>query len=245
MQYQLIRSKRSSISLQVIAGKIVVRAPLRVKEDYIDKLLVNKSAWIQEKVTQQLFDKSYQNQLCVGGQIWFDGKLCPLEINYGPKNITSFDGNNLQLIFKASKGSISHSPADAMEDKSTVLEVPSQLIKKRIEAWLKQQAQDYLIPRTHHYSQQMLLTPKAISIRQYKARWGSCNSLRNIQFNYLLMMAPKWVIDYVIVHELCHLKHLNHSRQFWQLTAKYSPNYLLAKQWLKKHQHKLQWATQP
>lgn len=238
MQYQLIRSKRSSISLQVIAGKVVVRAPLRVKEGYIDKLLVNKSAWIEEKVIQQLSAQSSQNQFCVGGQIWFDGKLCPLEVTFGSKNNNFFDGIKLHLVFKAGKELVN---SEHSIDESTFIDVPDHLIKKRVEAWLKQQAQDYLLPRTHQYSQQMSLTPNAISIRQYKARWGSCNSLGNVQFNYLLMMAPKWVIDYVIVHELCHLQHLNHSRQFWQLVEKYTPNFLLAKQWLKNHQHKLHW----
>lgn len=237
MQYQLIRSKRRSVSLQVVAGKVIVRAPLRIKQDYIDNLLVNKSTWIQKKVTQQLSEQTDKNQLCVGGQIWFDGKLCPLIVNYGLKNISSFDGDSVQLVFKAKKEYIeNYNNIEALKSNISV-----HLIKKRVEAWLKEQAEEYLITRSIHYSQIMLLTPKDIAIRQYKARWGSCNSLGKVQFNYLLMMAPKWVVDYVIVHELCHLQHLNHSREFWQLVEQYYPHYLLAKQWLKKHQHKLQW----
>ncbi|GHE94727.1 hypothetical protein GCM10011501_25220 [Thalassotalea profundi] len=224
--------------MQIVAGKVVVRAPLRIKESYIDNLLINKSAWIQDKLTQQLRQKIDQNRLCTGGQIWFDGKLCPLNVTYGLKNTVNFDGSCINIVIKTMQKVLNQSS----NDHGVNANIPEKLIKKKLEVWLKSQAEHYLIPRCHQYSQVMLLTPNTITIRQYKARWGSCNSLGNVQFNYLLMMAPKWVVDYVIVHELCHLQHLNHSREFWQLVEQYSPDYILAKKWLKKHQQKLLWS---
>ena len=80
-----------------------------------------------------------------------------------------------------------------------------------------------------------------MNIRQYSARWGSCNNRKEISFNYLLMMAPPWVIDYVVIHELCHLTHLNHSQHFWQLVIKHCAYFQEAKQWLKHHQTELIW----
>ncbi|XQW84357.1 M48 family metallopeptidase [Thalassotalea piscium] len=233
MQYQLIKTKRTSISLQVIAGKVVVRAPLSINKSYIETFLSNKSSWIQARLSQQQLDKASQNQLSVGGQIWFAGKLYPLVVTRGEVNQTCFDGKSITLTVKVTKA-LNTQP-------SLIPEIPDHLIKKRLESWFKQQAQDYIIPRTNCYSQTMALIPKLITIRQYKARWGSCNSLGNIQFNYLLMMAPTWVVDYVIVHELSHLKYLNHSHQFWQVVEQYYPDFRLAKKWLKDHQRQLQW----
>ena len=75
----------------------------------------------------------------------------------------------------------------------------------------------------------------SLKIRKYRARWGSCNSKGQISLNYWLMICPDWVIDYVLIHELCHLQHLDHSRQFWQLVHSYFPNVEQAKQWLDSH----------
>ncbi|MGN1148530.1 MAG: M48 family metallopeptidase [Lachnospiraceae bacterium] len=74
-----------------------------------------------------------------------------------------------------------------------------------------------------------------ITIRNQKTRWGSCSQTGTLSFNYRLMMAPPAVIDYVIVHELCHLTHMNHSKAFWNKVANVMPDYKIRKQWLKEH----------
>lgn len=78
-----------------------------------------------------------------------------------------------------------------------------------------------------------------ITIRNQKTRWGSCSQTGTLSFNYRLMMAPPEVIDYVIVHELCHLTHMNHSKAFWGKVADILPDYAKRKQWLKVHGHEL------
>lgn len=78
-----------------------------------------------------------------------------------------------------------------------------------------------------------------ITIRNQKTRWGSCSQTGTLSFNYRLMMAPPEVIDYVIVHELCHLTHMNHSKAFWNKVADILPDYAKRKQWLKVHGHEL------
>lgn len=77
--------------------------------------------------------------------------------------------------------------------------------------------------------------PTAIIVKTYKARWGSCYSDGRISFNWKLIMAATWVIDYVVVHELCHLIHHNHSANFWRLVEQYYPSYKQAKEWLKQN----------
>ena len=74
-----------------------------------------------------------------------------------------------------------------------------------------------------------------ISTRNQKTRWGSCSSRKNLNFNYRILFLPKELQDYIIIHELCHLKELNHSRDFWNLVAKTCPNYLELRKKLRKH----------
>ena len=78
-----------------------------------------------------------------------------------------------------------------------------------------------------------------ITVRSQKTRWGSCSSAGNLNFNCLLALCPSEVIDYVVVHELCHLRHMNHSRAFWNEVAKYFPGYAEQKDWLKRHQSEI------
>lgn len=78
-----------------------------------------------------------------------------------------------------------------------------------------------------------------VSIKALKSRWGSCSAKRNLNFNCLLALCPSEVVDYVIIHELCHLKELNHSKYFWAEVSKYCPDYKAQKLWLKLHGNEL------
>lgn len=75
----------------------------------------------------------------------------------------------------------------------------------------------------------------SIAIRDQKTRWGSCSSLGTLSFNYRLIFAPSKVLDYVVVHELCHLTHMNHSKNFWGMVERIMPDYKEYRQWLKEH----------
>lgn len=79
----------------------------------------------------------------------------------------------------------------------------------------------------------------SIAIRDQKTRWGSCSSRGTLSFNWRLMLAPPKVLDYVVVHELCHLEHMNHSRDFWACVEAILPDYKLYRTWLKEHGHEL------
>ena len=115
---------------------------------------------------------------------------------------------------------------------SSVLTVP--LIN-----WYKQQAVAYFEKEMPIYAEQIGVQYSAIQVKSYKSRWGSCYPDGRIQFNWKLIQAPAWVVDYVIVHELCHLKHANHSAAFWNLVETHYANTQPAKKWLKEHQHNL------
>lgn len=75
----------------------------------------------------------------------------------------------------------------------------------------------------------------SVTIRDQKTRWGSCSSRGTLSFNYRLIFAPPAVLDYVVVHELCHLTHMNHSKEFWNLVGTVMPDYKTHRKWLKEH----------
>lgn len=79
----------------------------------------------------------------------------------------------------------------------------------------------------------------SITIRDQKSRWGSCSSSGTLSFNYRLIFAPPIILDYVVVHELCHLTHMNHSKDFWNMVAAVMPDYKVHKQWLREHGQEL------
>lgn len=101
--------------------------------------------------------------------------------------------------------------------------------------FFKQSAQDYVKPRLDFYAQKMGVSYKSLTVKAYKSRWGSCYSDGRIQFNWRLMQAPKWVIDYVVVHELAHLIHPNHSKDFWELVEFHYPRTQQAKQVIRQN----------
>jgi len=79
----------------------------------------------------------------------------------------------------------------------------------------------------------------SIAVRDQKTRWGSCSSRGTLSFNYRLIFAPPIILDYVVVHELCHLTHMNHSKDFWNMLASVMPDYQKCRQWLKEHGQEL------
>ncbi len=92
-------------------------------------------------------------------------------------------------------------------------------------AFLKRQAKKYLVERVNYLASKFNFKINKISIRGQRTRWGSCSSGGKLSFNFKLMKFRKEVIDYVIIHELCHLREMNHSKKFWKLVESYSPNY--------------------
>lgn len=104
---------------------------------------------------------------------------------------------------------------------------------------LKKKAHQIIPARAFHYAEIMGLSYGKISIRTQKTRWGSCSAKGNLNFNALLLLAPPEIMDYVIVHELAHLRHMNHSSRFWAEVAKYMPDYKLRARWFKENGVKL------
>ena len=104
---------------------------------------------------------------------------------------------------------------------------------------LTEQAKQVFTEKVAYYANIVGVTYGRVTIRTQKTRWGSCSSLGNLNFNCLLMFAPEEVQNYVVVHELCHRKELNHSHRFWREVARVMPDYKVHKKWLKEYGSKI------
>ncbi len=256
LEYQLIRSKRrKTLGLQVKHGQVTVRAPYYVTSAFIDTFIQEKSAWLRAKVIEQQGQVDFCD-FSHGSRILFLGEEYVLNVS-SAKQSKVFSSNgiaNSDLSNNTESSDLHKSdfqqPAiklinvvisERVDAKLTDSLTRAKQVKKQLEGYFKQQAEFLINERLEVISKQTTLTPTKVNIRQYSARWGSCNNRGEVSFNYLLMMTPLAVIDYVIIHELCHLEYLNHSRNFWQLVEKYSPSYQTAKQWLNSHQSQLHW----
>lgn len=221
-EYQLTRSlRRKSISIVVRRGKVKVMAPVFVPGFHIKQFVASKSAWVLEKLQaqQDWADAHTQKQFIHGEDFLYLGEQLQLQLRVAGKNSVSLQGEQLQVVIS--------SRVKAENQQSHV--------KKLVKDWYKQTLAEYLETQTRYYAKLMGVAPASVSVRSYTRRWGSCSAKGTVTFNLLLMMAPKWVIDYVIVHELAHLVHLNHSARFWALVERYYPEHKAAKQYLKDH----------
>lgn len=107
--------------------------------------------------------------------------------------------------------------------------------RKLLEKWYRKEAAVLLAEKAALYAGLLSVAYKEIHIKDQKSRWGSCSSLGNMNFNWRIIMAPESVCDYVVIHELCHLKHMDHSERFWKQVEGICPEYRQYRKWLREH----------
>ncbi|MDN3652043.1 SprT family zinc-dependent metalloprotease [Thalassotalea ponticola] len=223
--YQLIKSaRRKTISLQVKQGQVRVLAPQGVSDDYIHQLVIAKGEWLRQKIALQGQYQAPRRNYQSGQLFYYGGAPLRLSVTTGSALQVTVIGDQLQLTLTAN-----HTCST------------EQQVKSQLHQWYKKQAQQQLLERIKIWQQATGLVADKVTVRYFKTRWGSCDASGHVKLNWLLVMAPSWVQDYVVIHELCHLKHLNHSRQFWQLVNQFYQPIEDAKQWLITHQQHLYW----
>ena len=222
IQARLVRSrKRKSLGIYVKDAEVTVRASLNEPLANIHAFVTAKAEWIEQHLHHQKTTQAQSDHhFCNGDVFLYLNRPHQLKLQVGKPTRVELQGDTMFLT---------HSD---IANKAAV--------KKVLEQWYKKQALSYLTERVNVFSQRLQLYPKAVSVRRYKSRWGSCNHRGELQFNWLIMMAPTEVIDYLVVHELCHLKFFDHSPSFWRLVKTFWPQYAIQKQWLKQ-QTQLAW----
>ncbi len=226
LEYILKRTSRKSIGIAIDkTGVVTVSAPNRVTEASINEILIKKSPWITDKLTKikEQYSEIVSSRSFINGEtLPYLGKLIKIEIR-----------EDKQL----------KKPIVRLSDDSFVVycdgKVDAEKIKDSFKLWYLEQFQKILKERVHLYSQRLGVKPGRITIREQKTRWGSCSSKGNLNFNWRLVMASPEVLDYVVIHELCHMKHMNHSNNFWALVQNICPRYKEYRKWLKDNGIKL------
>ncbi len=215
---QLIRSKRRSIALQVRPdGALIVRAPYLVRDSVIEKFVQEKRDWIS-KVQQSL---RQQSELVRPKQFIEGEKFLYLGNEYSLHIAEDMFG---KLLF---------------EDRFILGARYLPKARKIFESWYRNEAFFIFTQRCQRYAQQIGVSYQGIKLSNAKHRWGSCHPSGNLCFNWRLVMGPQAVIDYVVVHELAHLKELNHSSRFWSVVEKTLPDYRVSRKWLKDNHFRL------
>ncbi|MCK8058579.1 MULTISPECIES: M48 family metallopeptidase [unclassified Fusibacter] len=210
-------SNRKSTELRLISQDVVeVRTPFHTSEKSLFDLINEKRDWIDKHRIKMKLNHNKRNTLISD-----------------PERQVLFLGNVLSLVTKEDKGK-NHASVVRRE---SVLEITAPSVERAyidqvLIQWYKDMAKLKLKEQVDHYSDRLDLRPNRIFIKDQKTRWGSCSSKRNINLNWRLIKAPIEVIDAIIVHELCHLKHLNHSSEFWQLVESSYPDYHSRHKWL-------------
>lgn len=209
---KLIRSDRTTLTFQIYPnGELIVRAPIKMPLTEINKYLLEKEKWILKKQevakirTDHLKQIKYEN----GELFLLKGKTYPLQF---------IDNYEHAMVFK-----------------NNTFIINSDLKKYAVnvfEQWYKLYAKRHIVPRAFELSKLSGIKFNNIRINSAKTRWGSCSGKATINFSWRLVLAPEFVIDYVIIHELAHIIELNHSSKFWDLVSKMYPEYKTAEKWL-------------
>jgi len=192
------KSKRAKhLQLKIyLTGEINLIIPFRYTYKEAEIFLEGKTKWIEKKLSKLAFNRDKFRYL-----------------GYKTKLSIITDKKDKAFV-------ISHN------DGSVVLPAKEDLAKEELfDRWLYGKAKEYIPVRVNELSELYGFTFNKVRVKKLKSRWGSCSSKKNLNFNYRLMHFNTKIIDYVIIHELCHLKEMNHSEKFWSLVAEKEPNY--------------------
>lgn len=154
--------------------------------------------------------------------------------------VLPFAGRDLVLTLRA--GAPAGRFRAALVDDTLTLALPdesAELARTALELWYRKQAPGIFAARLSVLNLPYGFSYGRVSVKNQKSRWGSCSKLGNLNFNWRLLLAPLPVLDYVVIHELCHLKELNHGPRFWNLVARTCPTYAVHRRWLRQHGREL------
>ena len=208
---EIIRSHRKTLAIAIDRNnRLIVRAPMRCGEERIFAFIQEKEDWIVRKKAEQ----------------------AKAAIALPPDNLHGYEflllGEKCQ-IFLADRKTVGY------DQGAHVLCLPEKKSKERLIKWLKENALRIFTSVTARTAQTMGVGYKSVAVSSARGKWGSCSFANALRFSYRLLYAPKAVIEYVVVHELSHVKHKNHSAAFWSEVAKYVPDWKIKRRWLQTH----------
>lgn len=223
-EFSILRSRRRSISIEVQAAQVRVRAPQQVAESVLHDFLREKTPWVLQKIDEQrqALAAIPQHTYTAGSSLPYLGRDISLVIGSGSAGRVVLHDQQLHVL-------LSHRRR---------MSAPEQT-RRLVQGWYQQQALKLLTGKTDQLCQAMGLQHTGVSIRATRTKWGHCTSRGAIQYNWQIILAPEPIVDYLVAHEVSHLRHHNHSRAFWQLVESVCPDYARCRAWLKANGQQL------
>jgi predicted metal-dependent hydrolase len=231
--YRIRRSHRvSNARIVVKPGQVEIVAPLQIPEHKLHQFVEAKQQWVTQAL-KKMAASSPQNSGFVpveyksGADMTYQGKAYPLTVLSSKLKRVKIEFTDGYTVFV---------PETLNPDEH------NHQIKEALIRWMKKQTKQLVEQMVESHTAKHQLNPRTISIKTQKSRWGSCGIHNDININWLLIMAPKEVLEYVVIHELCHIRVKNHSSQFWLLVGEHMPDYQSRRNWLKKQGRSLMMA---
>ncbi len=218
--YELKRSRRKTLALYVKSGNVEVRSPLKAPNYWIKSFLQEKTPWVLEQLVLQRAKLRERLVIADNRHVPFLGK---------PRLIQVIISDRQQKVVL--KGDELHMHVQVKNRDN---------LEKLFNAWLLEQAKEYMATQTIKYARLLGVERKLTDVvfRKTRTKWGHCCQDGVIQYNWLAMMAPREVVNYLIIHETSHLRHLNHSQKFWDTVKSLCSNYKELKTWLTDNGHR-------
>ncbi len=219
-EFTIARSpRRRSISIEIRKAQVVVRAPMGAAQSLLMSFLQQKAAWVRTKISEQqqvLAAQPEPRPYAQNSSIPFMGETLTLVLGRGPRAAIARVDRNLHVIL---------SPRSRLSEDAQ--------IRQLLSRWYQQQALNILTQKTAHLTQVMGLECAQVTIKATRSKWGHCTSRGAIQYNWQILLAPEAIVDYLVAHEVSHLRHHNHSADFWSLVASVCPTFKADRAWLK------------
>lgn len=217
-------NRKKTISIGVQDGAVMILAPRHVPNREIRELIDRKTEWLRKTLEQHVRRARVKSKRFVDGERFsYLGKEYRLRVLPGIEPNPRLRGETIEV----------HVPLGLSRERL------SRSVRAAFLRWYKERAEAVTTARTTHFAGLMDVRPRRISLKDYKSMWGKCTAAGAITYNWKLIMAPPPVVDYIVVHELAHLRHLDHSRRFWDQVEAILPDYRAHRDWLKLNGHLL------
>ena len=218
--FNLIYRKRKTMSIEVeTTGEVTVIAPVGTSTDDVIEKVKSRAGWIVSKQYESKFinDTKINREAVSGESYMYLGRNYSLDIRV--------DENIDNISVKLFQGKFVVNTYIKDED----------LIKKAMENWYREKTLAKVKERVSYYSSYFNNEVTTVKVKEQKKRWASCTSKNELLFNWRCVMAPVFVLDYIVVHEMCHMEYKNHSKDFWNRVYAVMPDYEVRKSWLKNN----------
>lgn len=217
-QVEVLRTgRKKSASIQLDGELVKVSVPQTLSDKRVRELITQRTPWIKTKLRELSDRPEFKPKEYVSGETFpYLGKNYRLKVLQGDDCLVRLkNGRFIATISNSNE--------------------PQSLVQELLSEWYRNHAEMRLREKTERLAKIVDVAPRSVAIKTYKSRWGSCSARGDITYNWKIILAPHRIVDYVVIHELCHLIEHNHSNRYWKHVERYVPNWRDCRDWLRKN----------